>query len=991
MKSNLPISIFIILIILSVLSVTSFGQEEGYTLNGTIINTNEEPISDVAVSIEGVNKEPSVTDENGKFEISVPSGDIWLLINPVQDFHSKRIYLNQRDYLTIYLTSSDIESGNEKINFVLGSKERRDIISSYNTHNTEERFYYPYETVDQFFQGNIQGMYVTNSSGMPGSATSINIRGIKSLYTNNQPLYVVDGIPLETLGLFDSDLGVNTYNSLASVEPFDISNITVLKDNYATSMYGMRGSNGVVLIETLKPTELKTTIDLSVKTGISMRPDRYIPQMSSTQYRTYANEVLLTSNFLEENFAETYPALYSNSETDDYHRYKHETNWQDEIFRVGTMNDINLRIKGGDEIARYGLSVGYLNHEGIINNADYKRVDIRMVGTFNIFQWLRMYISSSLVTSSSNLVESALSRETSPILTSLSKTPMMFPYSFDRDGNQLSTLDDVGCLEVSNPNSIIENYRGLEDNYHTLNSIRLEGDLSDHIKLNSLFGINLNTLSDDIFMPNYGMALYYNGTAYNVSKNVKNFLFSTYNDNSISYMPDLGNLHGLKVDAGFRWNTNRFEQDLGISKNSHENDEYESLQHGVFYLKEIGGQTNKWNRMSVYSNLNYSYKNKYLLNVGVSAENSTRLGDNTDLPYIGNVPFATFYCIGGGWRISSEDFLKNTEWIEDMKLKASYSVSGNDDIGNANAFNYLLIDHYRETSAVVPGNLTDGSLKNETIKHLSTGFDPSLLGNRMNFSMDYYNIMTEDMLVYVPQSYYSGYTFLPMNNGAVNNTGIDLKLNLRVINGSDFKWDVNAYVTPWQKNVVKEIEDDRMIIDFPGGQYISEVGKSALEFYGYQFEGVYATSQEAKDAGLKNDKGISFIAGDAKFTDISGPNGKADSIINDYDKISLGSATPDLYGGFNTTFQYKRFSLNMDIYFVLGNEVFNYLRYENEKMSDLSNQSSAMLNRWEYEGHETDVPRALWNDPIGNSSFSSRWIEDGSFLRIKNLTIAYTI
>ncbi|MCK5342935.1 MAG: TonB-dependent receptor, partial [Candidatus Heimdallarchaeota archaeon] len=569
--------------------------------------------------------------------------------------------------------------------------------------------------------------------------------------------------------------------------------------------------------------------------------------------------------------------------------------------------------------------------------------------------------------------------------------PMMMPYSFDRDGNQLNTLDDIGSLGVSNPYSIFENFRGEVNNYHSLNSIRLEGDISDYFKLNSLFGINLNTLSENVFMPNYGMALYYDGTAYNVSKNVKNYLYSVYNDNSISYKPELGTLHDLKVDAGFRLNVNRFEQDIGISKNSHENDEYESLQHGVFYLYEIGGQNSKWNRFGIYSNLNYSFKNKYLMNFAIIAENSTRLGKNTDLFSIGEVPFATFYSIGTGWRVSSENYLKNVHWLESLTLRVSYSQTGNDDIGNTSAFNYLQVDHYRETSAMVPGNLTDGTLKNETYTQLNTGLDLALWGNRLNFTLDFYNINTTDMLVYEPQPYYVGFSYLPTNNGSLNNQGLELSVFYRVVDHNKFKWDLSFNITPWQTNDVTQIRDDRLITSFPGGEYITQTGHSLLEFYGYQYDGVFAGTKEAEEASLINDKGISFIAGDAKFRDFSGPNGMPDSIINDYDKVALGSPIPEMFGGMNSMFQYGRWSLNVDLYFVSGNEIFNYQRYENEKMSDLSNQSSTTLNRWVYEEQETYVPRALWDDPVGNSSFSSRWIEDGSFLRIQNLTLGYTV
>ena len=966
-------------------------QESGYELKGVIYGGKGRPVSNVSVSYEGSEKEPVITDSLGKFTLNVTAGDVYLIIKPLEKFHPKRIYLNNRKQLIVYLTPSDMDSPDEIVDILKGKKERRNIISSFSTYKPGNSFVYPYQSVDQYFQGNIPGMLVTNHSGMPGTGATSYIRGMRSLFTTNQPLYVIDGVPLETPGLYGSEIEGYCYNPITSLEPFDIANITILKDNYATALYGMRGSNGVILIETLKPTELKTTIDFSLKMGVSLIPQRNFTQLDNNQYRTYANEVLLTSNLLEEDFPEMYPALFSNEGTDDYHRYKHNTNWQELIFDPGLLSEAQFRIKGGDGIARYGLSVGYLNQEGIIKTTDYQRLNIRLVGTFNIFKWLRIYISTYLNANYSNLAQSALSKQASPILTSLAKSPMMIPYAMDRDGNQLSTLDDIGSLGVSNPYSIFENSRESVNNYHSVNSIHLEGDISDKVKFNSLFGINLNTLSESVFLPNYGMATYYNGTAYNVSKDVKNFLYSIFNDNSISYMPDLGDQHSLKMDLGIRFNMYKYELDIGISKNSNKNDEYTSLQHGTYYMNEISGNNGRWNRMAVYSNISYAFRNKYLANFAVSTENSTRLGKQSDLMKIGDAPFALFYSVGLGWRISNENFLKNISALEELKLKASYTVSGNDDIGNLSAHNFLKVDHYRETSGVVPGNLTDGTLKHEKYNQINTGFDLGLWGNRLSFTLNYYNITTHDLLVLEPQPFYVGFDQVPDNGGEVNTQGLELGLNYRILDLHKFKWDFSVTLSPWQKSVVRNIINDQLVTSFPGGEFITKTGQSLLEFYGYQFEKVYSTTEEAESDGLINDEGIPFIAGDVKFTDVSGPDGTPDGIINDYDKVSLGSPVPEMFGKLYTSFTYGRWSLGINFYFVSGNKIFNYLRYENEKMTDLSNQSANILNRWVYEGQETNVPRALWDDPVGNSSFSSRWIEDGSFLRLQNLTLAYTI
>ncbi len=978
------------IILLLALNSISQAQQGGFMLNGKILGDNQQPQEGVSVSIDGVSGEPAISKKDGSFVLQVPSGEVWLLINPVNEYQQKTIFLNNRKDLIVQLTPLDISSGHEEISMLMGAKDRRNIISSFNTLNPQKLHQLPYQTIDQYFQGSVSGMHVTGHSGMPGTATVSYLHGIKSMNTNNQPLYIIDGMPLETFGIFSSNINGFIYNPLTSIEPLDISNITVLKDNYATALYGMRGSNGVVIIETLKPTELRTTIEFSTKTGINFAPKDHIPQMNAIQHANYANEVLLSSTLQEEDFPDIYPGLAMEKSDENYHRFKHNTNWQNEVFENGILNDVFLKIKGGDEIARYGLSVGYLSQDGVVKNTNYNRFNIRLVGTFNIFQWLRMYISSHLNINSSMLKESAISQQTSPILTSLYKPPMMHPQKFNKEGQILPVLDDVSAFGISNPAAVIQNFEGNSKNNHSLNSIRLEGDISDYFKLNALFGINLNTMSEEIFLPDYGMALYYNGTAYNVSKNTKNFLYSMYSDNFVSYIPDLGSLHKFKVHLGFRLNTNRFEEDIGIAKNSN-SDEYKSLQSGVSYLKEINGATNRWNRLAVYTNLHYILKDRYLFNAAYNLENSTRLGNNTGMLSVGNVPFASFYSLGAGWRLSSEDIMRDIYWLEELKLRGSYTLSGNDDIGNLSALNYYMVDHYRESASMVPGTLTDGSLRHESYSKLNAGIDLAIMANRIGFSMDYYNVTTRNMLVYEPQSFYIGFPTVPTNNGELNNKGIEFSLFSRLINRNKFKWDMHFNLSPWSVNEVLEIRNDQIITPFEGGEYISKKGNALLEFYGYQFQGVYSTTQEAQEANLVNNKGFPYMAGDAKFKDISGPGGIPDGIIDDFDKTSLGTPIPDLFGGMNTYFEYGRWSMNINLQFVSGNEVFNYLRYQNEKMSDISNQSITTLNRWQYEGHDTNVPRALWADPIGNSHFSSRWIEDGSYIRLKNLTIAYTI
>ncbi|MCP4312463.1 MAG: SusC/RagA family TonB-linked outer membrane protein [Bacteroidetes bacterium] len=965
-------------------------------INGMVMDERGEALGGISISLEGVLADPVISDSSGKFTLSAPTAQQWLIISPAELYKTKRVYLNGRETIRILMTPSDLASGDDLVQNIFNEEHKRDLLSSAQSIQTGSLHRVTAQTIDESFQGNIAGAYSIHHSGMPGSGVVNYLRGIKSMNTNNQPLYVIDGLPLESPGIFNPLTDGYSYNPLTSLDPNDITSMTVLKDFAAGSAFGMRGSNGVVMIETLKPTEVRTIIDFSLRTGVSSSPGQ-IPQLNALQYKSLAHEVLNTSGQWEENLPGMYPGLYTDPSDPNYLRYGNNTNWQNEVFSNNLFSDFYLRIMGGDQIARYGLSVGYLNHNGIVNNTSYNRFNVRFVGTFTLFKWLRLYVSSNLTRTDSKLKESTRSEQTSPILTALHKTPLMFPFDFDDEGQQLISYSDVDELGVSNPAVTINGFSARNKNYRFLTSIRLEGDVTENLKWKSLFGINVNAIDELIFMPNHGMELYYNIETFNAAKSLKDYLFSIYNDNNLTYNKEIGNQHKIIATAGFRLNTNSFEEDWGIAKNSNKNDEYRSLTSGTSYLRELGGQSTKWNRLGIYSRINYIFRDRYMAHAGLVSETSTRIGRNAyqlqgsdDLIMLGDVPFGLFYSAGAAWRISNESFLKNYSWLEDLKLRLTWGRAGNDDIGNENALRFYQIKLYRESSGMVPGNLSDRTIRFETGTQLNPGVDLSLFANRVSLSFDYYSGRTDNLLVYEPQFYYAGYKTVANNNGSLSNKGWEFAAFTRIITRGKFHWDLGLNLSG-SENEIMEISNDEIITDFHGGAFLSRKGEALLNFYGYQYDGVFSSQQDAEDANIRNERGIVFGAGDARFLDLSGPGGEPDGIIDNYDKTMIGSPLPDLYGSASTSFTYGIWSLSGSIQFVSGNDVYNYVRSQNEKMSDLTNQSTNVLQRWQYDGHETDIPRASWDDPTGNAEFSSRWIEDGSYLRLKHLTLSCRI
>jgi TonB-linked SusC/RagA family outer membrane protein len=544
---------------------------------------------------------------------------------------------------------------------------------------------------------------------------------------------------------------------------------------------------------------------------------------------------------------------------------------------------------------------------------------------------------------------------------------------------------------VSNPVAIIDKFIATNDNYHFTSSIGLEVALKKNVMLNTDFALSYNSLQEQIFMPNHGMAHYYNNEAFNVSKGSNNYLLSIYNNTYLTFKKTINKVHHISSSTGLNMMSNKYQFDWGVARNAHENDQYQNLQDGASNLRRIGGENKNWNWLSLYENLNYTFKDRYLATASISLDGSSRIGVNAiNTIKIINKTYGLFYSGGIGWRLSSEPFLNKISWLDELKLRASFGKTGNDDIGETNGLDYSKAVRFRESVGLYPALIPNKSLSYETVSQTNIGIDIVLWASRVRVTIDLFNSTINDMLILTPLKSYFGYSYKPENGGKMQNTGIEMDAFIRIVEGRSFKWDFQANFSK-VKNEILALKGDNLISQIEGGEIVNQVGSAANSFYGYIFDGVYKSEEEALNANLMNDKLVKYTAGDARFKDLSGPDGTSDGIINQYDKTSIGSSMPDLFGGIQNTFTYNRWKLNTLVNFVSGNEIFNYVRYKNELMTGLENQSLSVLDRWQYDGQITDVPRALWNDPVGNSSFSTRWIEDGSYLRVQNISLSYRI
>jgi len=969
----------------------SSGAQDTTIVKGKIYTNTDRPLANVSVSIEGSQQLPVVTNAEGEFTVRSGSGNDWIIVSPASGYKMKRVFRNDRDQVDIYLTPDDISSGDDKLAVLSRLVPKRNMTVAYTDLEVRNIYHTNVLTLDQFMQGRVAGLHVVNRSGNPGSGAYLALRGINSINTNNQPLIIMDGVPVTSTGILNSNLSGFAYNPLLELSLYDISRATIIKDPAITAAYGSKASNGLILIETLDPSVTQTTIEVDFRTGLSLSPSNLIPQLNAVQHKTLMQEELFTSGKFEEVIREEYPSLFLEEGDERYIDYQHNTNWQELIFKNSFFNNLSVKVKGGDEIASYGLSVGLINNRGTLRETGYSGYNLRFVSKLNIFTWLKMNAGVSLNYNSSKMKDAATIEETSPILSSLAKSPMLNPYKYDAQGNRLTTLAEIDELGTSNPMATIDNFTARNINYSFISSLGFESVFNRNLILKSKFNLVFNVLKEKIFMPNHGMEHYYNQEAINVSKTTNNDLKTFYNNTYLSFNKEWGGDHVLSSVTGFHVHTNRYELDWGIGKNAHENDQYRDIQDGQPDLREIGGQNRAWNWFSLYENVTYVYRDKYMLTGSLSLDGSSRVGDDAAHTIrLAVAPFGFFYAGGVAWRISGENFLNGVFWLEDLKLRFSVGKTGNDDIGESSATNYYNAVKYRETVGLYPALVPNPGLSYETVTQLNTGLDLALWGNRFTAAIDIFSSHTNNMLIFRPIESYLGYYTRMENAGKLENKGWEISTFFRLMDRTVFKWDVQATLSR-VSNTVVDMNGEKLISGIIGAEIVNMEGSPANSYYGYIFKGVYSTPEEANTANLVNDKQMRFRAGDAIFADLSGPDGAPDGVINGFDKTAIGSSTPDYIGGLVNNFTYKKFTLSMMFQWVHGNEVFNYLRYKNEQMTGLENQSSEVLNRWQYTGQVTNVPRALWNDPMGNSAFSTRWIEDGSYVRLKTILLSYVI
>ena len=858
---------------------------------------------------------------------------------------------------------------------------------------------------------------VMRSAAVDGGA-SMFIRGLNSITSDAQPLVVLDGVELDMqrdrYSLHDGQFN----NILANIAPDDIEKVTVLKN--ATALYGARGGNGVILIETKRGHSMATRIDANISAGLTLVPQ--LPTlMNAQQYRTYATELLGTIDGIME---KTIDFRFLNDDPNGYyyHMYHNDTDWSDYVYKNAMTQNYSINVQGGDDIGMYNLSLGYVDSKYSAKENSFNRMNVRFNTDINILWNLKTKFDISISRTNNFLFDNGMPADftrgtvVSPIALAMIKSPLVAPYQYNEHLNNgkggfsslLSDADDLfyqlernHAYDLANPVSIIENAQGDNKNKaeNTYFNVRVEPvyQITRNLNLKAMFSYTLDRNAQRYFRP-YGDVPSFNiaGTGRVYAKTQS--MFAKENNIVGKLELDWSHQYGKHYVAAFggaRYNSFTYDSnDIAVEANGATSDKNPSL--GWSGYRTISGANDEWRQMQLYANVDYNFMNRYFATLTMLGEANSRFGENADGLSLFGMKWAMFPSIQLGWVLTNEKWFPKHAGVNYLRLNAGFDISGNDGISNyAARTSYTTVRYNYDAIGTQLTNVGNDKIQWESTKKINLGLQAFLLDNRVGLKFDYFIHKTDNLLTLKTFSNpIAGINRYWSNGGELENTGFEGTLTFKPVVSKDWNVEVGVSAGHYNNEVTK----------LPDGAYTSSVygqdniltseGNPVAVFYGYKTAGIFSTDAEAQAAGkggylyMEDQAGQKheFKAGDVHFIDTNN-----DGVVDEKDKVVIGDPNPDFYGNIFGTVTWKGLTLSLAFNYSLGNDVFNYQRMVLNSGSNFYNQQVAELGRWRYEGQTTDIPKATFGDPMGNNRFSDRWIEDGSYLRLKSLYLGYKV
>ncbi len=965
------------------------------SVSGTVVDAvTGEPLAGVRVRSYNNSFYAAMTDEDGKYTINVPTF-VTSLSAAVEGYNLGQVAINDRAEGVEIKLYDDLYASNYNAKT---SAQRS--VSKNNFENTTAI------TIDQEVQNYFgSDVRTINRSGIAGMGANMFIEGFHSINASSQPLIVIDGVIHDQM--YSSTMIHNGYwnNPLANINMDDISEVKVLKNG--TAIYGSAGANGVIMITTKRNTTMKTTIDVNISGGVELIPTT--PDvMNADQYRSYASGLLKTSGSKLEDFKflKTDPNYYY------YNMYHNNTDWKDVVTREAFSQNYGINIQGGDEVANYNLSVGYIDVQSTLKKNDMNRFNIRFNSDIVLTDYVTTRFDISYANLKRNLRDDGLTSEfqanaiASPNVLGLVKSPFVAPYDFSTDGKISSFISDAddylnealgSKASLANPLGLLVYADAINKNRVDNTDVNIAVTPTVHINRNftieERFAYSSFTSSEIYYTAVQGMPQYYVKNIGNVANSAgTNFAKhdAVMSDTRFDLALPLG-AHRFDIFGGVRYLADTFNNSYTFAYDG-TNDKQPN---GTNKFPHAEGVDDTWKSLSWYGNVDYNYREKYYLQGQLAMQSSSRFGKQADsgLKLFG-VTWGIFPSIQGAWVISNENWFRPNNAVNMLKVNAGFEIAGNDSYDNNSAFTFMAAKPFLKDKAVGIGidNIGNSKLRWETTSRFNAGIEGNFFNNRLNVKFNYFNSTTDNLVTLGTIAYVTGLRDYWTNDGALKNQGFDVAALAKVVNNKNFRMELAASMGHYKNEVTKlPVNNKPYETEMYGGVVRTEVGNPLGVFYGYKTEGVYATSAEAAAAGLGilDDAAnkIDFKAGDMKFVDKDN-NG----IIDQNDRFIIGDPNPDIYGNIRTNMYFgKNWALSVNFNYSLGNDIYNYQRALLEGGSQFLNQTTALTRRWIAEGQKTDIPQAVYGDPMGNSRFSDRWIEDGSYLKLKNVTLSYKL
>ena len=911
-------------------SLIGWAQSQFGNLSGTVTDESGMPLAGVSVVIKGTNKGVA-TDFDGKYSLTdVPRGAVL-------------------QFSSVGYQTTDVKANNSQLNIKLaeatqnldevvvvgyGTQKKGDVttaITSVKTKDLEQR---PVISAAQAIQGRAAGIQVVQPNGAPGAGLAVRIRGNTSISASNDPLYVVDGIPVQ---------------DISSIAPNDIESMQVLKDASSAAIYGSRAANGVVLITTKQGKRNEPKVSVNTYIGVSEIAKK-IPSLNTQQYYELMNETKAVATA-------TLAGL-----TD-------KTDWYKETFRAGFTQNTQLSVSNASDNTKYYLSAGHTKEDGIIRSSFFERYNVRLNLEAKMRQWLTFETNLSYADYESNGIISGLGANRAGVVLSVINTPHYAPIWSEKTGEEGWYYYDFKGANLSHP---VENISRRADNLLKNNRFVGSGSaivqLMKGLRYKSTLAIDRLSSKENRFtdpkLTSYGRRNY--GEAADIRKNNTLLTFDniltfdkTFSKHNLSLLAGTS-FTNAKMDASEMYATHFLTSDIKTLNAANK------IGQGSITNAE------EWSMMSYLGRLSYNYDSKYLLTANFRADGSSKLAPGKRWGY--------FPSVSVGWRLSRESFLSNIEWLSELKLRGGWGQTGN----QAGISSYAYLQRYKiarqnwwgngaNANAMItltPNSFSNPNLTWETTTQSNIGLDVALFKNRLAFAIDAYIKNTTNLLMEVPLPATSPVPSIYRNEGEMTNKGIEFSVDSRNLTG-ELDWNTNFNIS-LNRNKLNKLSLQKVY-------YYASTSEATSE----QVVRITEGQPLGKFWGLISE-GVDPQTGDIKYKDLNG-----DGRITVSDKTYIGDPNPDFTFGFTNDFSYKNFTLSVFFQGSYGNDIYNASRIETEGMYDGKNQSTAVLNRWKKRGDITDIPRAVKG--TDNIKASSRWVEDGSYLRLKTLTLAYNL